>query len=76
MKNYYKVILINSFEEEEIHNRVEDIDYLVGLEDNSILRVEKLTDEEFKETKEEKWLMKLLFYVFFYLCSWALYIRL
>ena len=54
MKNYYKVILINSFEEEEIHNRVEDIDYLVGLEDNSILRVEKLTDEEFKETKEKK----------------------
>ena len=46
MSEYYKVTLINSFGEEEIHNRVESIDYLVGLEDNAILRVEKLIIED------------------------------
>ena len=59
MKKYLKITIIDECGGEEIHNRVDSIDFFRRYAnsdefDTTLFKVEKLTDEEFKETEEKK----------------------
>ena len=51
MNKYLKVTIIDENGQEEIHNRVSNIDFFKRYSDfNLLFKVEKLTDEEYQET--------------------------
>lgn len=52
MNKYLKVTIIDENGEEETHNRVSNINFFKNYSDyNLLFKVEKLTDQEFNETK-------------------------
>ena len=52
MNEYLKVTIIDEYGEEEIYNRVDSLDFFKNYADyNLLFKIEKLSDEEFKETE-------------------------
>jgi len=52
MNKYLKVTIIDENGEEEIHNRVSNINFFKKFSDyNLLFKIEKLTNEEYQNTK-------------------------